>query len=114
MDGEQAVLKAYCLLAYQGEGPAEDVQIMMRSPLSENLTGDDPAQNFGTTHPGEEIEYSTVLTYPDWQEALTAGCSAENLVEDFMMNCYVDVAWHSGGQGYNVQFYNWSGEFPVS
>ena len=113
-DGDQAILKAYCFLEYQGEDPAEDVQIMLRSPLSEKLTGDDPAENFGTINSGEEIEYRLSLAYPAWQEALSAGCSEENLIEDFTLNSYIDITWSYGEQRYNVQFYDWSEEFPVS
>lgn len=112
-DGDQVILNACCLIEYLGADPVTDVQIMMRSPLSEKLIGEDSVQNFGKISPGEKIEYKTSLVYPAWQEALTAGCSAENFVEDYIMNYYIDVAWGESEQKYNVQFFDWSAEFPV-
>ncbi|NMB34895.1 MAG: hypothetical protein GX989_01255 [Firmicutes bacterium] len=112
-DGDQIILDAYCLIEYEGKDPATDVQVSIQSPLSEGLIGDSSVENFGSVNPGEVIEYRVSLTYPFWQETLSAGCSEDNFIEDYTMNSYVELSWSSGSRRHGVQFFDWSAEFPT-
>ena len=86
------------------------MQIIIRSPLTGKLIGDYPAESYGTINPGEEIEYRLFQECPALQEALSAGTSERNIVEDFTMNSYLDITWKYDGQEYNVKLFDWSQE----
>jgi len=104
---DHAVIEAFCLVKYLGEKPAEDVSIVIRSPLTYRLIVDDLATEYGTVQPGEEFEYH--LNYEDasWRKKLPLGVFEEKLKDDFFVNSYVEIAWRYGEEEYNIHFYDW-------
>lgn len=107
---EQAVFNAHCSLDYRGEKPAENVQVIISSPLTSKLMGDHPAESYGTIQPGDTIAYNLFFELPGWQELISAGTSAQNLKEDFAANSYVEVTWLDSGQQYSAQLFDWSAD----
>ncbi|MGI5822808.1 MAG: hypothetical protein ACOX6Z_02575 [Dethiobacteria bacterium] len=107
-DAEQAVFNAHCSIDYRGEKPAENVQVIISSPLTSKIMGAHPAESYGTVQPGETIEYRLFVERSGWQELISAGTSAENLKEDFAANSYVEVTWLDSGQEYSARLFDWS------
>lgn len=102
-----AVAEAFCRIKYLGEKPAEDVRIIIKSPLTYRLIEDDLAAVFDTVQPGEEIEYHLNHEDASWQEKVTVGVFEDKLKDDFSVNSYVEVTWRYADEQYHVQFFDW-------
>jgi hypothetical protein len=108
----QAVVEAFCRVKYLGEKPAEDVWIMIGSPLTRTLIEDAPAVEYETIQPGEEVEYRLKHEVDSWQEKVPVGVSEQKLKEDFLINSYVQVGWKYGEEEYSIDFYDWKNAHP--
>jgi len=106
---DQAVLNSSCLIRYTGQEPAEDVRIIMSSPLTDNLLDKDKelATSYGTVKPGEELEYE-IFHEGSWREKTPVAVFAEKLVDDYTYNSYVRIAWKYGDEEYSFRFFDWS------
>jgi hypothetical protein len=104
---DHAVIDAFCLVKYLGEEPAEDVRIVIRSPLAYRLIEDDLAADYGTVKPGQELEYHLYHEDPSWRKKVPVGVFEVKLVDDFFVNAYVDISWKYGEEKYNIHFYDW-------
>ena len=110
IDEDLAVMEGYSLVHYQGEEPAEDVQIIIRSPLTYEFIGSEKAFQYGTVNSGEKLEYIMHAEYPDWQENVSAYIFEEKLQDDYQQNFYVGISWRYGDQQYSKKFFNWEKE----
>ena len=106
IDG-QAVVEGFCLIKYRGEKPAEDVRIIINSPLMQNVITGELATEFGTIQPGDEFEYHLNYKSASWQENVPVGLSEDKLGDDFFLNSYVEVAWKYDPDEFDVVFYDW-------
>lgn len=107
-EADQAVFEAQCSLEYLGEKSVDNVQVVIGSPLTGKLIGDQPAESYGKVKPGESFEYSLYVERSAWRDLLTAGTSEKNVVEDFTLNAYVDIFWLDSGQEYTVRLFEWN------
>ncbi|MDO9535412.1 MAG: hypothetical protein Q7J85_08795 [Bacillota bacterium] len=108
---DQAVLEASSVIRYTGEEPAEDVRIIMSSPLTDNLLDKDGelATSYGTVKPGEVLEYN-FRHEGSWREKTPIAVFAEKLVDDYTYNSYIRIAWKYGDQEYSLRFFDWSSD----
>lgn len=109
IDGEQVIMDGYSVINYKGDKPAEDVTIIIRSPLTYDFIEDGMAQTFGTVEPGEKLEYELHAMYYDWQENVPAYILEDKLMDDFRKNFYVGINWRYGDEQYKKRFHDWSG-----
>lgn len=105
--GDQVLVEAFSPIKYRGDKPAEDVKIIVKSPLLQNLITDALATEFGAIQPGEEIEYRLKNNVDSWREKVPVGVSAEKLQDDFSLNSFVQVTWKYGAEEYSIVFYDW-------
>lgn len=110
IDDERALMEAYCQVEYQGEEPAEDVKIIIRSPLTYDFISEESAQRYGTVEPGEKLEYHLQTEYQDWDENVPVYVFAEKISDDFRENYYVGISWRYGEEEFSKQFFDWSKE----
>ncbi len=104
---ETITMTASCIIKYEGEEPAEDVTIVMRSPLTYDFIGEQEKQKFDIIAPGEQLEYRLQLEVDNWRERIPVGVFQEKLVDDFQGNSYIGVSWRYGEDEYDIRFYDW-------
>lgn len=104
---DKAVLETNCFISYEGERPAEDVTVIIRSPLTYDFIEDHLAENYGTVYPGDKIEYHLHHEFPHWRERIPVGVFEEKLIDDFTINAYVGISWKYGEEEFSIQFYDW-------
>ncbi|NMB40809.1 MAG: hypothetical protein GX996_02610 [Firmicutes bacterium] len=107
-------MEASCLVKYSGEKPAEDVRIIIKSPLTQKLIADDLAKEFGTVQPAEGVEYRLSHKCTSWKEKVSPGMHGGQLVEDFSLNSFVEITWKYGEDEYSVAFYDWGSVHPYT
>ena len=109
LTSDQAVLHASSVIRYTGEDPAEDVRIMMSSPLTDNLLDKDGelSTSYGTVEPGDELEYN-FNHEGSWREKTPIAVFPEKLVDDYTYNSYISIAWKYDDQEYSLKFFDWS------
>lgn len=107
IDGEKVSLEAHSVIQYLGEEPAQDVRIIIRSPLTCKLIDDRFAIDYGNVERGEKLEYSLSTEHSNWPEGVSVGIFEDKLKNDFLINNYVDISWKYEDKEYNVQFFDW-------
>ena len=108
IDSERAVMKGYCQVLYQGEEPAEDVQIIIRSPLTYDLIDQQNAWQYGKVDPGRSLEYIMHAEYDDWKDIMSTYIFENKLRDDYQRNYYVGISWRYGEEHYHQKFFDWS------
>lgn len=106
---DQAVLDAHSMIRYTGEEPAEDVRILMSSPLTDNLVSEELAVSYNTVKPGEELDFQFHHESP-WREEIPITALSGKIVDDYTYNSYISIAWRYGDEEYNLRFFDWSNE----
>jgi hypothetical protein len=106
---DHAVLDSSSIIRYTGEEPADDVRIIMSSPLTYSWLDMDKEHivSYGTVKPGEELEYQIFHEGP-WREKTPVAVFAEKLVDDYTYNSYIRISWKYGDQDYSFRFFDWS------
>jgi len=110
LDGDLAVMNGYCQVLYLGEKPAEDVKIIIRSPLTYEFIGSEKAWEYGTVEPGTTLQYIMHAEFPDWKENVPVYIFGEKVEADYRKNFYVGISWRDGEHQYNKKFFNWHEE----
>lgn len=109
-DEDTAIMEGYTLVHYQGEQPAEDVRIIIRSPLTYEFISNDKAWLYSTVRPGETIAYTMHAEYPNWEDNTSAYIFEEKLIDDYKKNFYVGISWRYGDEYFSKKFFDWHKE----
>ncbi|MGI5876590.1 MAG: hypothetical protein ACOX6X_07245 [Dethiobacteria bacterium] len=104
---DEVSLKASCSVKYEGTSAAQDVSIIIKSPLTADIIEDDLAQVYDTVNPGDVLEYTLDYQDPDFRGKVPLGSNDNNLIEDFENNSYLEVNWKEDGEDFNVKIFNW-------
>jgi len=104
---ENAVFEASCRVKYRGGEPAEDVKIIIRSPLTYVFIEEHHFKEYGTVKPGEELQYHLYVECPSWRDKMPVGVFEEKLVDDFTLNSHVAISWKYGAEEFAAEFYDW-------
>lgn len=105
--GETLTLTASCIVTYEGDEPAEDVNIVMRSPLTRVFIGEEESEYLDIVNPGEELRFSLQKEVKNWQEEVPAGVFEEKIIDDFQDNSYVGLSWSFGEEEHDIRMYDW-------
>lgn len=105
--GDKVLIEADSVIQYLGEKSAQDVQIVIRSPLTCGLIDDSFVIDYGSVEKGEKLEYSLSIENSNWSDGVPIGVSEDKLKEDFLINYYVDITWKYDNEEHNVRFYDW-------
>ena len=102
-----AAIEAFCRIRYIGDKPAENVRVIIKSPLTYMLIDDSLAAEYDLVQPGQEVEFHLKHEVASWQEKVTVGVFEDKLKDDFSFNSYVEVNWSDSREQYHVQFFDW-------
>lgn len=109
-DTDLVVMDGYCRIHYQGDQIAEDVAILIRSPLTYKFIGGGNAWHYSTVQPGQELEYIMHKEYENWHKNVPPYIFADKLQDDYKENAYVGISWRYGDQTYSKKFFDWHKE----
>lgn len=105
--GGKVLIEADSIIQYLGEKSAQDVKIVIRSPLTCDLIDDSFVTDYGTVEKGQKLEYSLCMEDPNWSDGVPIGVFEDKLKDDFLINYFVDITWKYDNEEYNVRFYDW-------
>jgi len=104
---ETLTMTASCIIRYEGDEPAEDVTLIMRSPLTRVFIGEEEKENLDIVNPGEELRFRLQKEVDNWQEKVPAGVFKEKVIDDFQDNSYVGLGWSFGEEEHDIRMYDW-------